>query len=673
MPRDIPVGNGTMLVAFDGHYCIRDFYFPHIGQENHAGARPFHFGVWVDGALSWVHDDAWTRSLAYEDETLVTHVVLRNDRIGIEMVCADAVDFHVNAYLRKTAVRDLTGRDRVVRLYYHHDFNILGNDVGDTAYFDPATRSLIHYKASRYFLVNCCGPDACGINAFATGVKDRPGYEGTFRDAENGQLSGNAIAQGSVDSIIETEVNLPAHEERTVHYWILVGETYEEVLELDRFVLDRGPAKFIDRTRTFWRGWVNKEGWDLGELPASIARLFKTSLLVIRTQVDDHGPVLAANDTDYLHFNRDTYSYCWPRDGALVVHALDLAGFGELSQRFFRFCADVLRPEGYLMHKYNPDGTVASSWHPWVNPADALPIQEDETALVLWALWGHYDRFRDIEFILDLYRPFIIQAGNFMSDYRDAKTGLPRPSWDLWEERCGVHAFTCGAVYGGITAAMNFAVLFGQQEKVDWYREVLVDLRRAMDEHLYSADAGRFARSLVPSEVGLEVDLTLDASIKGLWHFGAYPLDDARVLETARQLREGLSVKTDVGGVARYERDNYFQVAQDDARIPGNPWFICTLWDALHRTRLCESPEQLTDEVLPVLRWTADHALPSGILPEQLHPETGQPLSVSPLTWSHATFVECVVAYLVRLSELRRGGETDTGGHRCFRPGSGLA
>lgn len=74
MPRDIPVGNGDMLVMFDSRYCIRDFYFPHVGQENHAGSRPFHFGIWVDGQLSWVREDSWTRSISYEEDTLVSQV-----------------------------------------------------------------------------------------------------------------------------------------------------------------------------------------------------------------------------------------------------------------------------------------------------------------------------------------------------------------------------------------------------------------------------------------------------------------------------------------------------------------------------------------------------------------------------------------------------------------------
>ena len=48
MPRDIPVGNGRLLLTFDNRYQIRDVYFPHVGQENHAGAGPCRFGVYTD-------------------------------------------------------------------------------------------------------------------------------------------------------------------------------------------------------------------------------------------------------------------------------------------------------------------------------------------------------------------------------------------------------------------------------------------------------------------------------------------------------------------------------------------------------------------------------------------------------------------------------------------------
>ena len=52
MPRDIPVGNGSLLVNFDAHYQLRDIYWPYVGQENHTAGAPCRFGVWVDNTFS---------------------------------------------------------------------------------------------------------------------------------------------------------------------------------------------------------------------------------------------------------------------------------------------------------------------------------------------------------------------------------------------------------------------------------------------------------------------------------------------------------------------------------------------------------------------------------------------------------------------------------------------
>jgi hypothetical protein len=45
-----------------------------------------------------------------------------------------------------------------------------------------------------------------------------------------------------------------------------------------------------------------------------------------------------------------------------------------------------------------------------------------------------------------------------------------------------------------------------------------------------------------------------------------------------KAVEEKLWVKTRVGGLARYENDYYHRVSNDIAAVPGNPWFICTLW-----------------------------------------------------------------------------------------------
>ena len=82
MPRDIPVGNGSMLVTFDRSYTLRDLFYPRVGQENHTAGQACRFGVWVDGAFSWIDSAEWRRELAYEHETLVTRVLLEKTVSG---------------------------------------------------------------------------------------------------------------------------------------------------------------------------------------------------------------------------------------------------------------------------------------------------------------------------------------------------------------------------------------------------------------------------------------------------------------------------------------------------------------------------------------------------------------------------------------------------------------
>jgi GH15 family glucan-1,4-alpha-glucosidase len=57
---------------------------------------------------------------------------------------------------------------------------------------------------------------------------------------------------------------------------------------------------------------------------------------------------------------------------------------------------------------------------------------------------------------------------------------------------------------------------------------------------------------------------------------------------------------------------------------------------------------------MDILDWAAAHALPSGVMAEQVHPYTNVPLSVSPLTWSHATLVMTVREYLAAHARLAR-------------------
>lgn len=662
--RELPVGNGDLLVTFDTLYRVRDIYWPYVGKYNHTAGHVQRFGVWADGRFAWVEDEGWTRTLKYREDTLVTDVTLRHEGLGLELSCADCVDFHEPVWLRRTVVKDLTGQARDVRLFFHIDLSIQEHPLGDTANYDPATAGLVLYKGGFYFLVNGCDARKCGIDRWAIGTKRLNNAEGTWRDAEDGELGLNPIAQGSVDATVGFNLSVPAGGESHCTFWMVAGSNYEAVTSVSRHLMERTPEKYISRTEAYWRLWVRKEDIDTSILPPGVGDLFRRSQLVLRTQIDNRGAIIAANDTDITHFAGDHYSYCWPRDGALVAYALIKSRQSELSRQFFRFCGQVITKHGYFLHKYTPDAKLASSWHPWMVKGQAvLPIQQDETALVVWALRKHFETFRDVEFIKPLYNALIVAPAKWMVEYRDAmpgaggragelRLGLPKPSWDLWEERRGVHAFTVAAVVAGLCAAADFAEDFGDAGRAAYWRKGAEEIREAARRIMWLPERGRVARMVTPTYddagrvSGYEADLTHESANYALFALGAMDARDPIVEAEMKAMRERLMVRTPIGGIARYERDYYHQVEKEKTDVvPGNPWLICTLWQAQHAIARARTVEELR-EAEPWLEWACQRASPSGVLAEQFDPYTGAPLSVAPLTWSHATVVIVVMEYL---------------------------
>src|SRR3989304_7152085 len=196
--------------------------------------------------------------------------------------------------------------------------------------------------------------------------------------------------------------------------------------------------------------------------------------------------------------------------------------------------------------------------------------------------YGHYGFIltsRDIEFAIRQYENMVIRCGDFLASYRDTRTGLPLPCYDLWEEKWGIHTFTVASVYAGLKAAENFSQFFGDTRRTKIYRKASEEVRAALDKYLYNKEHKRFLKTILPRGDGsFEIDLTIDASIYAPFYFGVFEPKDERVVNTMNAVKERLWVKTEVGGIARYEGDIYHRSTDNIEEVPGNPWFICTLW-----------------------------------------------------------------------------------------------
>jgi oligosaccharide amylase len=652
MPRQLCVANGNLMVDYDENMNIRDLYYPFVGIENHVSGHFCRFGVWIDGRFSWI-DKTWNKKFRYKEDSTVTYVTLINPELEIELQVEDGIHHFYDALIRRIVIRNNIDKKREVRLFFSHDLHLYETDKGITAYYDPKNNAVVHFKKDRYFLVSGSS-DKKGLYQFAVGVTEFGGLKGTWKDAEDGRLSNNAVAHGSVDSTISLRTNVPERAEKTVYYWLTAGKTRQKVSELNSIV-KVDPKKMLEETERYYKSWANKSNINFGDLPSNIIQMFKRSLLVLRTQVDNRGAIIASSDSDILRFNKDTYSYVWPRDGAFIALGLDAAGYHHITQRFFKFCEKTISDEGFLFQKYNADGSWGSTWHPWIGTESQfqLPIQEDETALVLYSLWNHYDQVRDIEFINPLYKTLVCKAADFMVEYRDTDTKLPLPSYDLWEERRGISTFTASTVYGGLIAASNFAKIFGDKSRAKAYKTAAKEVKEALLKHLYDNEKERFLKMVKPDrEEGLVKDFTVESSTYSVFEFDVLPTDDPRVEKTMKTIESTLWIKTDIGGIARYQNDYYQQVGKDIKNVPGNPWIICTLWLAEWYIAKAKTLEDLK-KPLELLHWVTEHSLESGVLAEQIHPYNGQPLSVSPLTWSHSTFVLTVIEYLNKLNEIQ--------------------
>jgi len=655
MSRALILSNGAMLVSLDKYGFVRDLYFPFVGLENHVVGKHHRIGVMVNKTFSWLNDGSWNITIGYKPETMVGQIICKNENLKLTVVMEDIVYNEKNVFIRKVDVYNHTDNCIDVKLFFGQEFMISESKQRNTGFYDPTHQAVVHYRGRRVFIVNGQTSDGGGIDDWSVGLFDYEGKQGTYRDAEDGELSKNAVEHGSVDSVVRFSLKCDGKVKNTIYYWICAGKSLDEAYGLNALVLQKQPAMMIHSTEEFWKAWLNKGNLHTKILSPAQKRLFDTSLFIMRAHTDNLGSIIASADSTMMEYGKDDYAYMWPRDASFIVMTLDRAGYDEATRPFFNFCQHVLHQDGYLHHRFRSDESLGSTWHSTTSQSEwlkdkilQLPIQEDETASTLFALWKHYENTKDIEYIENSYKPFIEKMANFLVAFRDKETGLPLHSYDLWEEKIGVSTYTAASVYGALTAAAKFSEMLGKRNHMRGYRDVAKEILAATKKYLFSQKLNGFARIGYIENGGVRLEEVTDASsLFGLWYFGMLDESDPLFVATETAVKNKLQSNTPVGGFIRYENDRYFA----DTEL-SNPWFITTLWET---QRMLKKPKLSGEEIQQVkdtLDWVISHAYDSGVLSEQLQPHTGLALSATPLVWSHSTYVETVLMFIKKLEEL---------------------
>lgn len=642
MARPVVLSNGELHVGINAFGEVHDFYYPYVGLENHAAGQHLrhHVGVWVDGQLSWLDDGQWELAFSYPHESLVGHTVAKNHNLGIMLEFDDAADAEFSAFMRNIHVINMQQSPRDVRLFLHQAFDIGdARSNTDTAQYLPDTNAILHYRGRRAFVVSARTDDKQFFDQYTVGLFGIEGRDGTYRDAEDGELAMCAVEHGRVDSTLRFKIELAAHSSARIHYWIACGTSTREALYIHKQLLSQGLHRRLDVTSKWWHDWLKPATEVANKLDQSHRDQFLRSVMIIKSHIDKRGAVIASTDSSMLNYGRDAYAYCWPRDGAYVLWPLIRMGYKDEPYRFFEFCRRGLNAGGFLMHKYRADGALGSSWHSYVHDdgVTAPPIQEDETALALFVFSQFYHTSGNEVLLKEFYEPMVLPMADFLAQYVDEHTGLPKPTYDLWEEQFTTTTYTTAVTYAALLAAADLAEVRKDNTNAVKWRAAAEDIKAAAEKHLVNHDRKSFYKAVWVARDGeVRPDSTIDmSSIFGAFMYGLFPTDSEQTKQAFATAEQVFAFTKDNPGIPRYENDNYRRVS--DSAKP-NYWFVTTLWAAQYYLEVGN-----TETALAMLGWVRDHAWPTGILCEQIDPETGKEMSVSPLCWSQAEYVSTLL------------------------------
>lgn len=340
MSRPVILGNGQLTVGLNENGLVHDFYYPYVGLDNLTTARSndHKIGVWVDGKFSWVGSDNWIITINFETNALVSIVQMHNKDLRISLLLQDFVDHEFNMFCRKMTITNEADSPRDIRIFMHQVFEISRRGRGDTALFVPEENYILDYKGRYSLLIYGQSTEGTIFDQFAIGNYGIEGKEGTYKDAEDGELSGSPVEHGGVDSVLRFPCSLGANASMGLDYWIIAADSQYSAEQIHHTIKDDGLEKRLAETKHFWHEWLSPAVKVIESADQELVDATKKSLMVIKAHIDKRGGIIASCDSSIYNYGRDYYSYVWPRDGAYAIWPLIRLGYQEEPKKFFEFC-----------------------------------------------------------------------------------------------------------------------------------------------------------------------------------------------------------------------------------------------------------------------------------------------------------------------------------------------
>lgn len=636
--NDAIIGNSKMLGCISKNGELIRLLWPHISYSQHI--ETFHIGIRnINGCVntSWIHDNGWIHEQKYIDSTNILTTTSVNYDLGYKVTQTDFTLIDQDVLIRNYVIQNISQEDKNTDLFLYSSMVTSTNDIRSSL-LDFHNDALVQYKHNNYFAIS----SDLEINGFQLNNSYDCALKGELYGFDDTSMSNSSALQWRFGEI-------RPEEKKEITLYLYAGSTLNEVLNGIKSIKKAPVKDLLDSTAEYWKRYIDNAA-KIEVKNKEVLDLYNRTILAFALMSEKNsGGILAAPEIDEEFTRCGRYGYCWGRDAAFIVSALNKCGMFDLSEKFFEWTFKVRAQDNSWYQRYYTDGNLAPTWG----------IQIDEIGAVIWGVWEHYSVRKDIDFLEKAWK-YVKGACEFLIEFIDKDTGLPRHSYDIWEERTGEHAYSSAAVYGGFISAVKIAEVLGYKgNDINQWKQQAEKLKSAIEKNFWDGRIDRFLRSVQilknPWEFGsyeqvkevvvnkkgykrtaVSRDDIIDSSLIGLSiPFEVFPVNHKYIVSTIEAIERELAVPK-IGGIKRYYTDNY---------IGGNPWIISTLWLALYHIKAGQ-----IEKAKGYFNWAVKHRTKLDFLPEQIDKNTGNPAWVIPLTWSHAMFI-------IVLFELLENGE----------------
>jgi GH15 family glucan-1,4-alpha-glucosidase len=225
---------------------------------------------------------------------------------------------------------------------------------------------------------------------------------------------------------------------------------------------------------------------------------------------------------------------------------------------------------------------------------------------------------------------------DFLAGYIDSFTGLPKPSYDLWEQTFITSTYTTAVTYAALMAASDLAADANDPNNAVKWRSAASDIQSAAHKYLYNNKRQVFYRGIYVSNGQITYDDVVDCSgVFGSYIFGLFAPDSHEIQSSVKTVEQTFGINHGSIGLPRYENDPYRRSSPD---IAGNLWYVTSLWLAQY---YIDSGNN--EKAMVILDWVKNHSMSTSVMGEQINPITNEIISPAPLTWSHAEYLSTLL------------------------------